>query len=722
MNIRYALAVLPVLAGPVFSAALPRVTNHWVANTGGGEAHIQNFIEDMTVWYPPDKQHPGPLVLTKSFWDEGHCGICAYHEGRNYSKAEWWQSLIDSRTAAREGKTCRIGNFYGRAFLNKIGPPPGGAQAPFVACTGNDTLWSVEDPTALAFDRSGLLIVADNGRDQNIKFFDLASAAPRLVRTFGDSGGVFAGPVPGASGIRRFWGPRGLGVDSLGNLYVGTTGMPMQVGGGTDIRVYKATDSSLLWQVQGLSFVNSGDADPDSAGRSVFLNAERFSMDLGKNPGQSWKLAAATIDPFRYPDDPRLSNSLESVFVRRIGGKLFLYLTDMYNSMAAIVRFEPGSEIGIPTAFFALGKSGQAPGFWAEGKHPVWPEIEANKLRRWMWRDANGNGQVETDEFSEFQLAFTYNLAFDVDERGDMWFGGQGKWDAKFKIGGLLHMPIGGLDANGVPRFPTSGFKVRSIPFTENQGYLFRMKYLVDQDAMLLTSGAKYPYSSHMWRVDRWSDTTRMTVKDWPIPYEDHDSAVIRLDANSATMILPMSFTSDSEYVYIAYMDNGPETGKRGEITVLSAKTGANLGYIAPGPETEHLSGAVDLPNGVNVRILPDGSRALYVEEDGKGKVMVYHWKPSLGSPSGLRRTGSDRTATASWNHQGILLRGHGWTAASLVDVAGRTIEAWNLLSIPESGEGRLLPSSGRGSEGSRFLALVGEDGERLTVRVPPRF
>lgn len=722
MKIRYILSVLPILAGQAFPAALPRVTNHWVANTGGGEAHIQNFIEDMVVWYPTDKQHPSPLVLTKSFWDEGHCGICAYHNGKNYGKAEWWVNLVDSRTASRDGKTCKIGNFYGRAFLGKVGPPPAGEQGPYIACDGNDTLRVVADPTALAFDRGGLLLVADNGPDQNIKFFDLAAKQPRLVRTFGDSGGVFAGPVPGKAGTRRLWGPRGLGVDSVGNLYVGTTGLPMQVGGGTDIRVYKATDSSLLWQVQGLSFVNSGDADPDSAGRSVFLNAERFSMDFDKTPGSSWKLAAATIDPFRYPDDPRVTNSLESVFVRRIGGKLFLYLTDMYLSFAAVVRFEPGSEIGIPTAFFTLGKSGQSAGFWGEGKHPVWPETEGNKLRRWMWRDANGNGQVEADEFSEFNLAFTYNLAFDVDERGDMWFGGQGKWDTKFQIGGLLHMPVGGLDGNGIPRFSPSGFKVRSIPFSDFKGYLFRMKHLVESDAMLFTSGAKYPYSSHMWRVDHWSDTARMTVKDWAIPYDDHDSAEIRLDANSGTMILPMSFTSDSQYVYIAYMDKGPKTGRRGEITVLDAKDGRDIGYIAPGPETEYLSGAVDLPNGVNVRIRPDGSRVLFVEEDGKGKVMVYHWVPPLANTVGTARRSDPTRLEAFWGAAGLHLRGDGWTHASLRDASGRRFGTWNLMEIPDGSGGRSLVAPAALPRSTLYLSLQGENGERATLKIPPRF
>lgn len=720
--------IVPFLAVSAAMAAgpMPGVVNHWVANTSGGKAHVQNFIEDMIVWYPPDLQYKRPLVLTKSGWDEGQCGICSYHEGRNMGTSEWWRDIIDSRTATRLTKTCRIGNFHGRAFQGKVGPPPTGSEAPFIACTGNDTLRSVADPTALTFDLGGLLLVADNGPDQNIKIFDVSARTPRLVRTFGDSGGVFAGPVPGKAGIRRFWGPRGLGVDSSGNLYVGTTGMPMQVGGGTDIRVFRGTDSSLLWQIQGLSFVNSGDGDPDSADRSVYLNAERFHMDLSKTPGRSWSLAAATIDPFRYPDDPRLTLSLESVFVRRIGGKTFLYLTDMYTSFAAIVRFEPGSEIGIPTAFFVLGASGQTPDFWGEGKSPVWtpwPAQESNKGRRWMWRDANANGQVESNEFSEFKLAYPYNIAFDVDDRGDIWFGGEGTWNDEFKFGGILHMPVGGLDANGIPRFPVSGFKIRSVPFADHKGYVHRMKYLADQDVMFMTSGPHSPFSARMWRYDNWSDSARMRVTQWPLPYEDHDSTSIRLDVNTETMLLPMSFTADSEYVYLGYLDNGPETRERGEVTILDARTGANLGYLSPGPETEYYSGAIDLPNAINVRILPDGSRLVYVEEDGKGKVMVYHWNPRGGTVGTIRSPAPATKPTARWTSGGLRLEGSGWTKASLVDLGGRTLHSWDLQGRAMGAEGgRVLPLAGMPSTGSAFLVLEGRAGSTTSLVVPPRF
>lgn len=675
-------------AAGAFAAAMPSKlpsTNHWLANTFGGMSSVQNFIEDMVVYYSPDPQFVKPMVLTKSFWDEGGCGICSYHDGLQIGKRDWWKDLIDSRTTSRLGTTCKIGNFYGRAFLYKIDAPPKGAAAPYVACNGFDTIRNVEDPTAVAFDLKGNLMVADNGKDQNIKIFGMTTKTPTLMRTFGDSGGVFAGTKPGSAGIRRFWGLRGIGIDSSENIYVGTTGMPMQVGGGTDIRVFATRDSlkrplkdtTLLWQVQGLAFVNTADADPDSNGTSVYKNSMRFHMDLSQAPGKSWKLAAATVSPFQYPDDPRLSNSLESVFVRRINGVLYLYLTDMALMKLAVIRFDPKSEIGIPTAFFCLMAKGQDSSFWAAGKHPVWdPNVESNKNRRWMWRDRNGDGKVDTGEFSEFNLSTMYNGALDIDEHGDIWFGGRGVYDARFKEGGILHIPFGGADANKVPLFPTARFKYEPSPFSDYDGYDFRLKYLADKDVMYLTSGPAIPYSAVMWRIDNWSDTAKRVVTQWKLPYEDFGAKQISLDQNTGNMILPISFTADSEYVYLTYLDKGPDAKVRGEITVLDGKTGSKVGWIVPTAAVDSFSGAIDLPNAINVKVLSDKTRMLYVEEDGKGKIMAHRW---MKQPTAeiAQKSGTTGPASASWSPNGLRINGGEWNRVRVLDLTGRSLGEW---------------------------------------------
>ena len=606
---------------------IPGVANHWLANTGGtADNHVANFLTDMVVYYPPWEQTPqGPVVLTKSFWDEGGCGHCSYKDGAQSGKSEWWADKIFSDSASYHSKTCRIVNFWGRAFLNRNGPPPVGDSAPYVSCDGHDPLRSVVDPTALAFDMAGNLLVADNGPDQNVKIFLMVPKKPVLLRTFGDSGGVFAGPVPGKVGNRRFWGIRGLGVDSQGNVYVGNTGIPEQTMGGTDIRVFSGIDSSMLWQVQGLAFVNTADADPASDVKSVFLNAKRFEMDWTRPPGQSWRLAGVTLDPYRYPSDPRIIQPMESPFIRRIGGKLFQFTTGMYADFIAIHRFEPGSEIAIPAGFISLRDANIA---WMADSAPTYERNEQNKRVRWYWFDRNGDGIPQRSEFGLYDNFNVYSQSLDVSEQGDIWVGGEGAWSEKFRSGGAVGFKFKTVNEFGVPIWDLINPTHLDIPFPIDSAAGGRFKYLAERDVMFVGLQSNY-FIQSIRRYDHWSDPAqRKLAAVFNLGYNDNKSTHIQLDSNSAKMTLPMSFTADSDFVYVAYVDLGRDARVRGEITVYDAHDGHEVGWIAPGPETGFTAGAVDILYGLNVRTKRDGRKVLFVEEDGFGKVNAYLWCP----------------------------------------------------------------------------------------------
>ena len=77
----------------------------------------------------------------------------------------------------------------------------------------------VVEPSALAFDNQGRLLVAENGPDQQVRVYDRLESAPRCSRTFGTKGGVYA-DTPGEIGDRKLM-PNivGLGTDAQGNLY-----------------------------------------------------------------------------------------------------------------------------------------------------------------------------------------------------------------------------------------------------------------------------------------------------------------------------------------------------------------------------------------------------------------------------------------------------------------------------------------------------------------------
>ncbi len=688
-------------------------TRHWLANTGGKpEDHVQNFITDMILYSDEQTREANPLLLTASFWDEGGCGYCSYNTqngGAQYGKREWWKDTIRSDRVdyyARQPGTapvfktrCQIVHFWGRNFLMHQGPPPKDSL-PFVACSNGDTIYNnvVEDPSALTFDNDGNLLVADNGPDQDIKIFAPGNPT-KPIRTFGNKGGVFVRStqgdstrIPGQVGIRRFWGIRGLAVDSLGTVYVGNTGLPMQTMGGTDIRAFKiqkniitgTNDTVLSWQQQGLAFVNVADADPASEGRDVYLNGKRFRMDYTKAAGKSWSLTGVTLDPFKYPKDPRLTTPMETEWVRRIGGKRFQYNTNMYGDFVYVARFTDTSEIAIPTAFICNYADPQAV-LWADTL-PTWIRDESNKRNRWYWIDKNGDGNPQSNEFGIWETWSSYNQGLDIDEQGDIWFGGTGNVQPQFKGGGIFMLPVTGLQSNGVPNIRIDSVVRFSVPFAENGGYVPRLKYIASKDRMYLATATNAWMSNRIYVYDDF-------VKSHPVAprcsvdlgYDTKGSTEVHLDQGSDVMTLPISFTADSQYIYVGYLDNGRYSRRRGEVTIYDANTCESVGWMAPGKEMGNFAGTIDLVNGLNVTELTNGDRVVFEEEGGAGKVLAFKWTPMGQSASihpGSHAPGSRSSSQAKlrWHKnsftvdvlKGSGLNGAGLTSVRWVDFIGR--------------------------------------------------
>ena len=65
-----------------------------------------------------------------------------------------------------------------------------------------------------------------------------------------------------------------------------------------------------------------------------------------------------------------------------------------------------------------------------------------------------------------------------------------------------------------------------------------------------------------------------------------------------------------------------------GLVHVYEKDTGREVGVIKPGPEVGGASGWVDVPNGISASRQADGEYLVFVEEDARGKVMMYRWRP----------------------------------------------------------------------------------------------
>ena len=90
-------------------------------------------------------------------------------------------------------------------FKTKIGSNP--AKIVHYSQTGKQLPQQIADivePTAIAIDPQGRLLVADNGPRQQVLIYDIKNQ-PVQVGTFGSKGGIYAG-VPGEVQDLKFYG------------------------------------------------------------------------------------------------------------------------------------------------------------------------------------------------------------------------------------------------------------------------------------------------------------------------------------------------------------------------------------------------------------------------------------------------------------------------------------------------------------------------------------
>ena len=262
-------------------------------------------------------------------------------------------------------------------------------------------------PTALPIENKDRLLLADNDPPQQVLIYDI-SGTPKLIGTFGDEGGIYSGTL-GEVGELKLNGVTGVGTDAAGNIYVSNNGVSNNGFGssGTDLRKFSRF-RKLQWQILGLQFVDNADADPGTGGLDVLTKHEHFIIDYSKGKGQESVYKAYTVDKFRYPDASRLHNenhSAASVFVRRIEGKRFLYLTGMFSHQISVYRFD--GEIPVPSAIFARD-------------HSTWPTNQP-ATGSWLWHDKNGDGSIQSNEYESLGAEDNSLSGWDVDSNGRLY-------------------------------------------------------------------------------------------------------------------------------------------------------------------------------------------------------------------------------------------------------------------------------------------------------------
>lgn len=460
-------------------------------------------------------------------------------------------------------------------------------------------------PVDIALDPQGRLLIADNGPRQQVLFFSKRNGGYVATGTLGERGGIFSG-VAGQPGPQRFNGLTGVGADAHGNIYVATNGIgpryaPLGAGLGATLESH-APDGKRQWQVQGLLFVDGAWVDP-ARPNSVYTGNKRFELDLSKPAGQDWKYAGFLSNRFKYPDDPVFHTDQWPglPIARQLKGHTFLYLTDMYADHLKIYRFDAAHD----------GETAIPSGFIAGRERPVAQVPNAPPGGDWIWRDVNGDGRFDSDEFtlntSGTKLAGGWGWW--VDSAGDIWRTSDTK--------GIRRLHFGGLDAKGNPIYAYSDMTSYPVPqpFTE----LRRAIYVPETDSLYVSGYTPAtPVEGGFWkevgrvlvRYDHWSSGKPVQRYAITLPWQTHAKPIETI----------IGLTVEGQYLFAVE--------PVGAVHVYDKDSGKEVGVIRPGPEVGNASGWVDVPNGISAYRRSNGEYLVFVEEDARGKVMMYRWKP----------------------------------------------------------------------------------------------
>jgi len=448
--------------------------------------------------------------------------------------------------------------------------------------------------TSLAFAPDGRLVVTDNGPRQQVLFFDVRPSTAKLVDTFGEEGGMFAGPHPGRVGPMRLAGPTGAGFDAAGNFYV-TCNVPH---GGTVLRAF-TPKRKLKWEVLGLEFLDVADAQPASDGRDLFTADDRYTFDPKAPPGQGWRWVAHTLDPFRFPDDLRLHQPVLqcATSVRVLGGKTFLCQRGMWQGVLGFYRVD--GDLTVPCAVLSSEPIKAEKSDWRPDGQPA--------QGRFFWRDSNGNGRFDAGEYTPTEGPTGEYWASNVDARGDIWQAGRdtGIWRWRFT----------GLDAHHNPQHdPKPDHWPMPAPFND----LLRTEYDPATDTMYLTGQTKdHPVSGGEWGTagtvlacfDHWTREPKLRYRV-NLPYTPD-----KMFMEAFHVAGDLAFFVDCKQANVLVHDN---------------HTGQWLGTMKPGPEVSGESGWTDFCDSLRAVQLKSGDYLVFVEEDWKAKTMVYRLENPL--------------------------------------------------------------------------------------------
>ncbi len=477
------------------------------------------------------------------------------------------------------------------------------------------TVTGPEIPTGIAFDRRGRLYVADNGKDQQVKIYDVANG-DRLVGTLGTRGGMFAGTM-GKVTDGKFNGLTGVGVDAKGKIYVSSTGWPFcYISPGTmanavTLRAFAPNAISkaapqALWKLESIAYIFDGATLDPKDETQLYAGADQvFAMDWSEDRGREGTYRAFTSNLRDFTFEALGRRSRCTPWIRWIDGVKFLVLAG--NPGLCFYRFEPQKhgETAVPCAVICAR---------SDNRRPLqWPAHAPNKTRQpWIWMDGiNGqprDGKAQAQEYLAFgKIKSPGGVRWDVDGKGDVWHTG---WHTDE----LVVMRFAGVKS-GVPTWN----KRQTIAGPEPFMTLQRSRYDVTNDTMVLAgSTQKYPghgdvrwRTTYIARYPNWSKGNRKSAIEF----------VMAPTADDYYMDGAVGFDVVDDFLYT--------TGRPGNVKVYDLRHGNRVMEFVPGVEVNGAGGYFDRSqSAVQAFRLSSGEYVALCQENGWCKILMYRWKP----------------------------------------------------------------------------------------------
>lgn len=438
----------------------------------------------------------------------------------------------------------------------------------------------LEKATSLGIDRlNNLLMITDDGPTRHtVRFYNTNG---QFVKELGIPGGIWPENVGGDPSINgvidsdlKFWDLVGCGTDAAGNIIVVMSDIWKQ--SGAYIKAFNPAGTQMLWELHGEPFCDVADADRAVDGTIIHAPFSTYQMDYTKPAGKQYTKIAHTLNPYKYPDDWRLTDGPKnntSPMVRYVDGKKFLYYSGMYGGLS-IYKFNTATDgaIAIPS------ERRFAPG----GRNHL---------------DVDDNGDYYELLFNDQKIRKT--PAIGVNANGDIIWGTPVIYNKPAAFAKILACSyVGGPDDEML----VGGF----FPGDEDQ------------------TGWKH-VGKRMAKFKNWNNNPTLV-------WSHHFTTWYHMDDGVGKRIVNGNIHHAGEYVFVDWVNYNYKGDDRlnrpGLIDVFRLDDGSPVGEIYADTVVNNQSSWHDLLISFHVMQRANGEYLILSEENWKSKVLLWRWSP----------------------------------------------------------------------------------------------